>query len=192
MKSHEDAKLLKKLFPAVRKYQKLAMKHGILDIFQDNGGKILQVCLILGLRVLKSREGNDAVDDDGHEYELKTVNLLRTDQFTTHHHLNPVIIEKYRKVDWIFATYEAIELKEIFLLKPEAMEYWYKRWSEKWKADGDRDINNPKVPLSYVRKHGTQIYSSVGEGIEDSLPGPSHKKALSPTEQHKMSRKRLE
>jgi hypothetical protein len=192
MKSHEDAKLLKKLFPAVRKYQKLAMKHGIPDIFQDNGGKILQVCLILGLRVLKSREGNDAVDDDGHEYELKTVNLLRTDQFTTHHHLNPVIIEKYRKVDWIFATYEAIELKEIFLLKPEAMEYWYERWREKWKADGDKDINNPKVPLSYVRKHGTQLYSSVGEDIEDALPSPSHKKALSRTVRQKTSRKRLE
>ncbi len=45
MKPHPDAKLLKQLFPAVREYQKLAMKHGIPDIFQDNGGKILQVCL---------------------------------------------------------------------------------------------------------------------------------------------------
>ncbi|MDQ3829356.1 MAG: hypothetical protein M3361_08625 [Candidatus Tectomicrobia bacterium] len=97
------------------------MKHSIPDIFQDNGGKILQVCLILGLVVLKSREGNDAIDDEGNEYELKAVNLLRTGQFTTHHHLNPVIIEKYRRVDWIFTTYEAIELKEIFLLKPDAM-----------------------------------------------------------------------
>jgi hypothetical protein len=175
VKPHEDAELLKKLFPAVRDYQKLAMKHGIPDIFQDNGGKILQVCLILGLRVLESREGNDAIDDKGHEYELKTVNLLRTNQFTTHHHLNPVIIEKYRKVDWIFATYEAIELKEIFLLKPEAMEYWYTRWSDKWTADGNKDINNPKVPLSYVREHGHQLYSSVGEKIEDSLPNPSDK-----------------
>lgn len=170
MRPHADVKLLKELFPAVREYQKLAMKHGIPDIFQDNGGKILQVSLILGLRVLESREGNDATDDEGHEYELKTVNLLRTDQFTTHHHLNPVIIEKYRKVDWIFATYEAIELKEIFLLKPEAMECWYAKWSDKWKADGNKDINNPKIPLSYVREHGQQLYSSVGENIEDSLP----------------------
>jgi Restriction endonuclease PvuII len=171
VKPHPDARKLKKLFPSVREYQKLAMKHGIPDIFQDNGGKILQVCLILGLTVLKAREGNDAVDADGNEYELKTVNLLRTDQFTTHHHLNPVIIEKYRKVDWIFSTYEAIELKEIFLLKPAAMEYWYKRWSKKWKDDGNRDINNPKVPLTFVRKHGKQLYSSVGEDMEDTLPG---------------------
>ncbi len=164
MKAHPDVKLLKKLFPAVREYQKLAMKHDIPDIFQDNGGKILQVCLVLGLSVLKSREGNDAIDGSGKEYELKTVNLLRTDQFTTHHHLNPVIIKKYRKVDWIFATYEAIELKEIFLLKPAAMEYWYKKWAHKWKADGNKDINNPKVPLSYVRKHGKQLYSSGRAG----------------------------
>jgi hypothetical protein len=170
MKPHVDVKLLKKLFPAVREYQKLAMKHGIPDIFQDNGGKILQVSLILGLTVLKSREGNDAVDEDGKEYELKTVNILRTDQFTTHHHLNPVIIEKYRKVDWIFATYEAIELKEIYLLKPADMEYWYKRWSAKWIADGNKDINNPKVPATYVRQHGKLLYSSVGEDLEETLP----------------------
>jgi hypothetical protein len=171
VKPHPDAQKLKKLFPAVREYQKLAMKHGIPDIFQDNGGKILQVCLILGLIVLKPREGNDAVDADGNEYELKTVNLLRTDQFTTHHHLNPVIIKKYRKVDWIFSTYEAIELKEIFLLKPAVMEYWYKRWSKKWKDDGNKDINNPKVPLAFVRKHGKLLYSSVGEDTEDTAGG---------------------
>ena len=143
------------------------MKHGIPDIFQDNGGKILQVSLILGLTVLKSREGNDARDAEGHEYELKTVNLLRTDQFTTHHHLNPTIIAKYRKVDWIFATYEAIELKQIFLLKPHVMDFWYKKWKAKWIADGNKDINNPKVPLSYVKKHGALLYSSVGEKLEN-------------------------
>jgi hypothetical protein len=169
MKSHPDAQFLKELFPAVREYRKLAMKHGIPDIFQDNGGKILQVCLILGLIVLKSREGNDAVDEEGNEYELKTVNLLRTDQFTTHHHLNPVIIEKYRKVDWIFTTYEAIELKEIYLLKPDAMDHWYQKWTAKCHADGGKDINNPKVPLSYVRKHGRLLYSSVGEKLEDTV-----------------------
>jgi hypothetical protein len=177
MKPHKDAVLLKKLFPAVREYQKLAKKHGIPDIFQDNGGKILQVCLIIGLVVLKAREGNDAIDEDGNEYELKTVNVLRTDQFTTHHHLNPVIIEKYRKVDWIFSTYEDIELKEIFLLKPADMEYWYKKWGDKWVTDGNKDINNPKVPLSYVRKHGKQLYSSVGEDIEDTLPDPEPAKS---------------
>jgi Restriction endonuclease PvuII len=173
VKPHPDAQQLKKLFPAVREFQKLAMKHGIPDIFQDNGGKILQVTLILGLVALKAREGNDAVDEDGNEYELKTVNVLRSDQFTTHHHLNPIIIEKYRKVDWIFVTYEAIELKEIFVLRPADMEFWYKKWSAKYIEDGNKPINNPKVPLAYVRKHGRKLYSSVGENLEDNVPSPS-------------------
>ena len=166
MNAHPDAEKLKKLFPAVREYQELAVQHGIPDIFQDNGGKILQVCLMLGLTALKAREGNDAKDEHGNEYELKTVNLLRTEQFTTHHHLNPTIIAKYRKVDWIFATYEAIELKEIYHLTPVEMEYWYKRWETKWYADGGKDINNPKVPLVYVQQHGKLLYSSLGKQLE--------------------------
>ncbi len=169
MKPHPDTELLKQLFPSIRIYQELAAKHGIPDIFQDNGGKVVQVCLILGLTVLKSREGNDAVDEDGNEYELKTVNLSRTAQFTTHHHLNPVIIAKYRKVDWIFSTYEGIELKEIYLMKPATMEYWYQKWETKWHADGGKDINNPKVPLTYVRLHGELLHSALGESLEESL-----------------------
>ncbi len=35
-----------------------------------------------------------------------------------------------------------------------------------------RDINNPKVPLSYVRKHGKLLYSSVGENLEDTISWP--------------------
>ena len=177
MKPHPDAKLLRQLFPSIRRYQELAVKHGIPDIFQDNGGKILQVCLITGLKVLPDREGNDAVDDAGNEYELKSVNLNRTTQFTTHHHLNPGIIEKYRKVDWIFSTYEAIELKEIYQLKPAAMEYWYSKWANKWHAEGGKDINNPKVPLTYVRANGQLLYSAVSDGpghVELVVGQPPH------------------
>lgn len=106
MKPHPDSDLLVKLFPAIRLYQELASKHGIHDIFQDNGGKILQVLLLVGLVGLPGREGNDAVDDEGNEYELKTVNIRLTSSFSTHHHMNPAIIAKYRKVNWIFAVYE--------------------------------------------------------------------------------------
>ena len=168
MKPHPDAELLRKLFPSIRLYQELAQKHGILDIFQDNGGKILQVCLILGLTVLKSREGNDAVDESGNEYELKTVNLSRMSQFTTHHHLNPTIIAKYRLVYWIFATYEGIELKEIYRVAPSGMEHWFKKWEAKWHNDGGKDINNPKVPLTYVQKHGELLYSFLSKPLEKS------------------------
>ena len=145
-------------FRYVRMYQELAEKNGINDIFQDNGGKLLQVLIITGLVDLPGREGNDAKDANNNEYELKSVNIKLTKSFSTHHHMNPVIIEKYRKVDWVFAVYEGIELKEIYLLKPNQLEEYYAKWTKKWHADGGKDINNPKIPLTYVRKNGTLVY----------------------------------
>ena len=162
MKSHPDRKELEELFPSIREYQKLAERHGVDDIFQDNGGKILQVLLVLGLEQLPGREGNDAKDNHGNEYEMKSVNILKTKSFSTHHHMNPVIIEKYRKVDWIFAVYEGIELKQIFQLIPTDLEPFYTKWETKWTADGGKDINNPKIPLSYVRLVGTKLFPDSG------------------------------
>jgi hypothetical protein len=160
MKAHSDKAILDELFPAIRRYQELASKHGIGDIFQDNGGKLLQVLLITGLQVIGSREGNDAKDADGNEYELKSVNALLTKSFSTHHHMNPTIIAKYRKVDWIFAVYEGIELQAIYHLKPAQLELYFSKWEEKWHADGGKDINNPKVPLKFVTEKGTLFFAA--------------------------------
>lgn len=145
---------MQKLFPTIQVYQELASSHGIDDIFQDNGGKVLQVLLVLGLTILPGREGNDAVDQDGKEYELKSVNIELTKGFSTHHHMNPTIIEKYRQVDWIFAIYKNIELQAIYVLTPEVMEFYYAKWESKWHTDGGKDINNPKIPLKYVVQNG--------------------------------------
>ena len=160
MKPHPDKALLDKLFPAVRKYQALAVKHGIKDIFQDNGGKLLQVVLTLGLTALPSREGNDARDDKGREYELKSVNIDLQRQVTTHHHLNPTIIAKYRTVDWIFAVYSAVELIAIYLMTPKDLEPLFTKWEKDWRDRGGRDINNPKIPLDFVVEHGNLLHGS--------------------------------
>lgn len=160
MKPHSDWEKLQALLPSVRKLQKLASKHGIDDIFQDNGGKILQILLLTGLTILGGREGNDAVDENGYEYELKSVNIRLTQSFSTHHHMNPKIIAKYRLVDWIFAVYDGIELVEIYLLTPKQIEPYFEKWATKWAVDGNKDINNPKIPLRYVRETGTLIYST--------------------------------
>ncbi len=150
---------LNELFPYIRSYQHLAESTcSINDVFQDNGGKLLQVLLVTGLINMESREGNDAKDEAGNEYELKSVNINLTRSFSTHHHMNPTIIAKYRKVDWIFAVYEGIELIEIYRLTPANMEYYYAFWEKKWKDDGNKDINNPKIPLSYVTANGKLIY----------------------------------
>jgi hypothetical protein len=146
--------------PSIRKLQKLASKHGIDDIFQDNGGKILQILLYTGLTILPGREGNDAQDENGREYELKSVNIHLTKSFSTHHHMNPYIIGKYRQVDWVFAIYDGIELIEIYLLTPADIEPYFEKWAKKWADDGNKDINNPKIPLKFVRETGKRIYST--------------------------------
>jgi hypothetical protein len=166
MPPHPDKEVLDRLFPYIREYQALASAHGIRDIFQDNGGKILQVLLITGLKILPRREGNDAIDDQGKEYELKSVNILLTSSFSTHHHINPTIIAKYRTVDWIFAIYRGIELQAIYQLTPCDLEPFFAKWEARWHDSGGKDINNPKIPMRYVMDHGTLIYSAEGESSQ--------------------------
>jgi len=155
---HPDLAVMERLFPHIRAYQSLATKHGINDIFQDNGGKLLQLALITGLRVLPGREGNDARDEHGNEFELKTVNVLLTSSFSTHHHLNPTILAKYREVSWYFAIYEGIEIQEIYRMPAADLEPYFGKWEAKWHASGGKDINNPKIPVKFVREHGELVY----------------------------------
>jgi hypothetical protein len=52
-----------------------------------------------------------------------------------------------------------IELKEIYLLTPKQIEPYFQKWAKKWSDDGNKDINNPKIPLTFVRNTGKCIYS---------------------------------
>lgn len=176
MNKEEKLEKLNSLFKHIRDYQKCAEEwYGINDIFQDNGGKLLQVLLVTQLEnMTESREGNDARDIDGNEYELKSVNIKLTKSFSTNHHINQHIIDKYRKVDWIFAVYEGIELLEIYKLTPSDLEFYYASWEDKLntqieeainsgegeKAIAKIHINNPKIPLKYVREKGTLLYQN--------------------------------
>jgi len=157
---HDDYARLLEIWPAIQEYQALATKHGIDDIFQDNGGKLLQVLLLMGLKILPGREGNDAVDAFGQEYELKSVNIELTKGFSTHHHMNPTIIAKYRQVPWIFAIYRHIALQAVYLLEPVDLEFYFTKWEEKWQADGGKDINNPKIPVVYVIANGKLLHGT--------------------------------
>ncbi len=38
------------------------------------------------------------------------------------------------------------------------LEPLFSKWEKKWHDDGGKDINNPKVPLDFVVKHGTLLY----------------------------------
>lgn len=163
------------LLPYIRQYQNLANEFGINDIFQDNGGKLLQTLIITRLKNLKGREGNDAQDEHGNEYELKTVNRSLTTSFSTHHHINPTIIAKYRKVNWVFCVYDGIEIVEMYQVRPTDLEYYFSKWENDWHnsagPDGrGRDINNPKIPIKFVRQVGRLIYKDAADGR--IAPGP--------------------
>jgi hypothetical protein len=158
MRPHPDKAELARLFPHIREFQALATKHGIGDIFQDNGGKLLQLLLITGLKGTGNREGNDARDEEGHEYELKSVNTLLTRSFSTHHHMNPTTLAKYRQVDWVFAIYDGIELRAIYRMHPAGLEPYFSNWETKWHESGGKDINNPKIPVKFVVERGELVY----------------------------------
>jgi hypothetical protein len=61
-------------------------------------------------------------------------------------------------VDWVFAVYDRIELVEIYLLTPAQIEPYFNKWANKWANDGNKDINNPKIPLNFVRETGRSVY----------------------------------
>lgn len=139
------------------KLQRLALAYGVPDIFSDNGGKVAQVACAVGLDIVKGRTGADAKDRVGNLYEMKTLDLDRNVKgFSTNHHLNLGTIAKYRSRRFVFATYATTMLQEAYLVMPEDMEPIYQKWELTLKS---RDhINNPKVPLDYVRDVGTIMY----------------------------------
>lgn len=154
-----DLERLGAALSGVQEMQSLAQEYGISDIFQDNGGKVLQVLILLGLQISPGREGNDALDANGDEYELKTVNraLNKNAGITTHHHLNGDILRKYRAVKaWYIASYEGVELQEIYRLTPALLEPLFAQWEDKITSRGAA-LNNPKIPLRYVRL-GERVY----------------------------------
>ena len=73
--------------------------------------------------------------------------------------MNPGIINKYRKVAWIFAVYKGIELQAIYKVNPEVMEFYFTKWETAWHNRGGRDINNPKIALKFVVERGELIYN---------------------------------
>jgi Restriction endonuclease PvuII len=151
--------------------KQLAREYSIPDIFQDNGGKVVQLLILLGLKTLPGREGNDAVDENGEEYELKTINYTLTNQVSTHHHLNKDIIDKYRKVKaWCFGIYEHGDLWEIWKVYPSALEDLFQYWEYQIDQKG-KEPNNPKIPLWYIQGGGELVYRNP-----DKLPVPLARK----------------
>lgn len=135
----------------------MAKSYGIPDIFQDNGAKVLQQLIYLNMKILPGREGNDCISASGTEWEMKSINLeTSASGFSTNHHTNHDIIAKYRQVPWSFAIYYGIQLTEMYVMTPHMLEPMYQHWEEKLKKTSH--LNNPKIPVKFVRENGIKVY----------------------------------
>src|SRR4051794_25758698 len=87
-----------------RQLQVIGTANGIHNVMTDNGYQELVVLTLFGLTKMR-RDGNDARDGDGNEYELKTVGRVSaagvrkaTLSITTEHTLTHANIARYRGV----------------------------------------------------------------------------------------------
>ena len=150
-------KRLELLWNNLNDLAEMAKEFGIKDIFQDNGAKTLQQLVYLNMRFLPGREGNDGISESGTEWEMKSINLATSATgFSTNHHTNHDIIAKYRQVPWTFAIYNGIKLNEIYVMTPKMLEPLYFHWEEKLQTMSH--LNNPKIPVKYVRENGIKVY----------------------------------
>lgn len=156
-KHKDNIKQIEDLWNGLTALSELGKSFGIPDIFQDNGAKVLQQLIYLNMTFLPGRGGNDCVSASGVEWEMKSINLETTASgFSTSHHLTQEILEKYRQVPWSFAIYNGLDLIAMYVVQSNELTEFYDKW-EKQLQDRTH-LNNPKIPIKFVKEHGTQVY----------------------------------
>lgn len=142
--------------------QDIAQEFGIDNIFQDNGAEILQQLIYLNMKAVPGREGNDGIDINGCEWEMKSLDISKGNKgITTNHHLNTAIIEKYRTVPWSVSIYDGIHLLKIYVIGNEQLQPLFAEWEAKLQTQSS--LNNPKIPLKYIETYGILIYQDGDE-----------------------------
>lgn len=156
------------LWKQLHTLQEMAAEYGISNIFQDNGAEILQQLIYLNMKAVPGREGNDGVDRNGCEWEMKSLDIAKGNGgITTNHHLNHAIIEKYRTVPWSVAIYNGIHLLSIYVIGNEQLQPLFAKWEREIDARGS--LNNPKIPLKYIMENGICIYQEGDDYPIDPL-----------------------
>lgn len=143
--------------------ESLAKTYKINDIAQDNNLKLLQTLVYFNLQNQPDREGSDAIDRYGNNWELKTANADLVTGFSTNHHTNHERIAQFRKERWLFSIYRGIKLQEVYAMSPKTLEPYFTDWTNKVNAKttagmDNPHINNPKIPLKFVRANGIKVY----------------------------------
>lgn len=154
-----------------RALQEMAAVHGIHNVFDDNGYKDLLLLTLFGLRKL-GREGDDAVDSQGRQFETKTVARVSSQgvrkttlSVTTEHTMTIANIARYRQTFmWIVAIFDGAEPEAIWEIRAAALEPFFALWESRLRELDDyerpmRDhLNNPKIPIRFIAEHGVQVW----------------------------------
>lgn len=163
-KQHQfDIQKLEGLWKKLVDLEGLAKSRGINDIFQDNGAKVLQQLIISNMKFLPGREGNDAEDRNGVEWEFKSVNIDTSARgFSTDHHTTVNLLDRFNSVPWLFSIYKGIHLQEMYVVSPGGLDEWVAKQkaglTKHWKTNKDYELNNPKISIKYVKSHGILVY----------------------------------
>lgn len=141
----------------------LAVDYEIGDIAQDNNLKLLQTLVLFDFKNQSGREGSDAIDRYGNEWELKTANINLVNGISTNHHTNHERIAAFRRERWMFSLYAGIRLLEVYVMSPAMLEPYFGKWeADIYELEAKGTVtphkNNPKIPVKFVRNNGIRVY----------------------------------
>lgn len=150
---------------------------GITSVFDDGGYRTLLLCRLFGLQALPGKGGDDARDAAGRRFELKAVNVLdscgqerRTLGIGAGTPLEQARIERYRRVDaWIIGVFRGVAPLEAWCVPSTALEPFFARWEERLQVTPR--LNNPKIPLQFIRQVGHCHPLSEQARLVDDLVG---------------------
>ena len=177
-------RLLEEMWERLNDVEDIAVDYDIGDIAQDNNLKLLQTLVLFDFKNQSGREGSDAIDRYGNEWELKTANMNLVSGFSTNHHTTHDRIEAFRRERWMFSIYAGIRLVEVYVMSPAALEPFFSKWERsiaERAANGEvhAHLNNPKIPIKFVREAGIRVYPfsvleqplDPAEILKDSITG---------------------
>jgi len=155
--------------------QQSATRHQIHNVFDDGGYKELLLLTLFNLKKL-DRVGDDAEDELGRRYEIKTVARVAASgkrktslAITTEHTLTKTNLARYRAVHlWIVAVFDQSFPEVVFEIEPAALEPYFATWESKLDAQqaiqapggAPVHLNNPKIPLGFIAKNGVAVWSA--------------------------------
>jgi len=163
--------------------QAAASAHQIHNVFDDGGYKELLLLTLFNLRKL-DREGDDAEDEAGRRYEIKTVARVNARgarkpslSVTTEHTLTVANLTRYRNTHlWIVAVFDQARPESIYEIAPLVLEPYFSEWERRLVVQqglhsvqgAPPHLNNPKIPLTFIHEHGLQVWPEA----EVALPKP--------------------